>query len=345
MYQFILVLGQILPLKKILILRFSSIGDIVLTSPVIRCLRKRHPEAVIHFLCKTNFATLLEANPYLDKVYHFEKDLQSILPELKKEGYSHIVDLHKNLRSWRLRLSLGVPASSFYKANVAKWLMVNINKAQKPVEHIVQRYMAAVKGLDVFYDGEGLDYFLPESARFYPADLGLDPNNTFITFAIGAAHATKRIPIKKCIAICDAVAEVCPHAIVLLGGRGEQADGEQIKKSSRAQVINCCGQLSLHRSSDAIRQSALVISPDTGMMHIAAAFRRPIVSVWGNTVPGFGMYPFYPEGVQLNSSVEVLGLSCRPCSKIGFAKCPKGHFRCMEEIDIGEVAAAVKRKI
>ncbi len=331
-------------MKKFLLLRFSSIGDIVLTSPVVRCLRKRYPEAEIHFLCKTKFATLLKATPYLDKIYSFEKDFNAVLPQLKAETYDVVIDLHKNLRSLRLRQSLGVTSYAFHKANWAKWLMVNFKVNRLPEEHIVHRYMATVKPLGVVYDGEGLDYFIPEDQKFDGVAFGIAPKEPFIAFAIGAAHATKRLPLAKIKAICG----LLPQKIVLLGGPAEQSVGSEVT-NSYPKVINSCGKLSLHQSADAIRQSSMVITPDTGMMHIAAALRKKIVSIWGNTIPELGMYPFYPKepsksgkALLLSKVVEVNGLSCRPCSKIGFDQCPKGHFKCMENIDIEEVRKGVE---
>jgi len=196
--------------------------------------------------------------------------------------------------------------------------------------------MATVQSLDVNYDGEGLDYFLPENQRFDREHFGLESNENYTVFAIGAAHATKRLPLEKIKAICT----VLSQKVVLLGGPAEQAVGEMVIHSL-PKVINTCGKLSLHQSADAVHQASLVITPDTGMMHIAAAFRKPIVSVWGSTIPEFGMTPFYPDGIQSNENIEVKGLSCRPCSKIGFAKCPKGHFRCMTAIDVEVVRKRV----
>jgi len=331
-------------MKKFLLLRFSSIGDIVLTSPVIRCLRKTYPKAEIHFLCKTKFTSLLEANPYLDKVYGFNKDFQSILPQLKKEGYDVIIDLHKNLRSFRLRQSLKVTSYAFHKANWAKWLMVNFKINQLPKEHIVDRYMDTVKSLGVQYDGEGLDYFIPNDQHFNGSAFGLKSNVPFITFAIGAAHATKRLPLEKIKAICATL----NHQIVLLGGPAEESVGNEVI-NSHPKVINSCGKLNLHQSADALRQSDLLITHDTGMMHIGAAMRKNIVSVWGNTVPEFGMTPFYPDqgftgqkNLFSAKIIEVNELPCRPCSKIGHPQCPKGHFKCMEGIDIESIRRSVE---
>ncbi len=311
---------------KILVLRFSSIGDIVLTSPVVRCLKKQLG-AEIHYLTKTAFAPIWEENPYIDKVFSFPTEITTELTtQLRAEAYDQVIDLHHNLRSLRLKRALGRPAHSFDKLNWEKWLLVRFKIDRMPDTHIVQRYMDTVRHLGVEYDGQGLDYFIPDSAQNLPFAL---PTQDFIAFAIGATHATKRLPEEKIIEICQRQTQ----AVVLLGGKSEQSIGTRIAAAAGPHVINLCAQLSLHQSAWVAKKSQVVFTHDTGLMHIAAALQKPIVSFWGSTVPEFGMWPFYPNGLNLNTTVEVKGLRCRPCSKIGFDRCPKGHFKCMREID------------
>ncbi len=281
---------------------------------------------------------MLQYNPYLDKVWHFGKDFHSLTRALRAENFDYLIDLHKNLRSHRLRHALGVTSYSFPKANLEKWLMVNFKIDWLPRQHIVERYMVAVAPLEVTYDGEGLDCFLPKEAVFERSRFGLDPSKPYIAFAIGAAHATKRLPTEKITEICRQL----PLKTVLIGGPTEQPTGDTIAANTPQNAINACGHLTLHQSADALRQATLVISHDTGMMHLAAALRKKIVSIWGSTIPAFGMRPFFPEGVNNHATIEVRGLSCRPCSKIGYDRCPKGHFKCMTEVDIAEVVRAVK---
>jgi len=319
-------------LQKILVIRFSSIGDIVLTSPVVRCL-KAQTKAEVHFLCKTSFRTILEANPNIDKIYSIKKDVKEVIPQLKAEQYDVIIDLHKNIRSLQIRRALGVKSYSFDKINIEKWLIVNFKINRLPDHHIVDRYMKAVEKLGVKNDGQGLDYFIPSDQEVNLNELAKQLNfgeslQQYTAFAIGAAHATKRLPQEKIIDICKSV----KSPIILLGGPQEQQAGVQISAVAGKHVLNTCGQMSLHQSASLVRQATEVISHDTGMMHIAAAFSKKIYSIWGNTIPEFGMYPYYPYGINNNISVEVKGLSCRPCSKIGAEQCPKGHFRCMKEI-------------
>lgn len=309
--------------KKILIIRFSSIGDIVLTTPVIRCLKEQlSPE--IHYLTKASYLPILEHNPFLDKIYTIRKKVSEVLPKLRKERYDLIIDLHKNLRSWHIRLALfSTPTYSFDKINFAKWLMVNFKINQLPQKHIVDRYMEALSPLEVKNDGQGLSYFLP------PNEEEPDKNKAFIAFAIGAAHSTKRLPSPKIISICKKI----QLPIFLLGGPDVAAEGALIAAEVGPSVQNYCGKCDLHQTARFIRDASKVITHDTGMMHIAAAFQKEIISIWGNTIPEFGMYPYYPKNKQGNKVLEVSNLPCRPCSKIGYAKCPKGHFKCMQEIN------------
>ncbi|MBP6825327.1 MAG: glycosyltransferase family 9 protein [Saprospiraceae bacterium] len=319
---------------KILVLRFSSIGDIVLTTPVVRCL-KQQTGAEVHFLTKTAYEQILLPNPHIDRVFSFQKDVREVLPALQAERYDLVVDLHRNLRSFHVKWSLGRPTRSFDKLNFEKWLLVNTGIDRLPDVHIAERYMQTVRHLGVVYDGQGLDYFIPpeEEVQISGYSTGLSPGN-YVAFVLGATHATKRLPTAKAAKICQQM----DQPVVLLGGKAEEEAARAIVGSK---VVNLCGRLTLHQSASVVRQGAAVLTHDTGMMHIAAAFRKPIVSVWGNTIPKFGMYPLYPTGMDQNSSVEVKGLSCRPCSKIGFDRCPKNHFRCMNDIPDGEILSAI----
>ena len=330
---------------KILVIRFSSIGDIVLTTPVVRGL-KLQLGGEVHFLTKNSFQNLLILNPYIDKVFSIKKNVTEVLPQLKAEQYDYIIDLHKNIRSQQIRWALKAKYFSFDKINLEKWLMVNFKHNRLPSEHIVMRYMKAVEKLGVQYDGGGLDYFFSEGVERFvlPEDFeysfrGAGGLNTYIAFAIGGAHATKRLPVKKIISICKKI----KLPIILLGGKGDATIGEEIVLAinNKQKIYNGCGKLTLDQSAWVVKEAHKVITHDTGMMHIAAAFQKEIVSIWGNTIPEFGMHPFYKKEVNLNTTIQVQELSCRPCSKIGFEKCPKGHFKCMNEIDEEAIEKAI----
>ncbi len=323
--------------KKILVVRFSSIGDIVLTSPVVRCLNEQIG-AEVHFLTKDAFQAIVDPNPFIKKVYSIKNGVSEVISQLKKEAYDYVIDLHKNIRSLQVKMALKTANYSFHKLNFEKWLMVNFKLDRLPNIHIVDRYLATVADLGVKNDGKGLDYFIPAELEIDAAQLIATKLNEkhvkFIVFAIGAAHATKRLPTEKIIEICKRI----NIPVVLLGGPGDRETGEQIQKAVGPPVVNTCGSLKVHESASMIRQAYKVITHDTGMMHIAAAFEKDIISIWGNTIPEFGMYPYYPNGINNNITVEINNLSCRPCSKIGYQKCPKRHFNCMNQINMERVA-------
>jgi ADP-heptose:LPS heptosyltransferase len=150
-------------------------------------------------------------------------------------------------------------------------------------------------------------------------------------------HGTKQIPLERIVHICDGLDE----PVILLGGKREKGMGAEIDRQTGEHVLNTCGRYNINQSASLIRQSRLVITGDTGLMHIAAAFQKKILSVWGHTIPAFGMYPYKPDS---DSKIyEVEGLSCRPCTKIGKKECPKGHFRCMNEIDYEGIIRTAKK--
>ncbi len=324
---------------KILIIRFSSIGDIALTSPVIRCIKQQIKGVELHYLSKKPFLPQLENNPFIDKIHTIEKRISEISALLKKEKFDFIVDLHHNLRSAQVKSLLQKKSKSFSKLNLEKWLMVNLKMNRLPSIHIVDRYFETVKSLGVVNDGKGLDYFIPKSDHIDTETLPTGFQNGYIGFVIGAKHFTKQLPKEKILSIIQKI----DMPVILLGGMEDQEKGNWIEKEFRIQsrklsgsefrILNSCGKYNLNQSASLVKQAKKIITHDTGLMHIAAAFKKEMVSVWGSTIPEFGMYPYYGEFQILNLKSQILNLSCRPCSKIGFSKCPKKHFRCMLEIN------------
>ena len=316
-------------MNKILLIRFSSIGDIVLTTPVVRVLKTQF-DCELHVLTKEKFAFLYEHNPYVDQVHTIQKGVDEVLPELKTIDFDFIVDLQKNLRSSRIKNTLDAPSASFPKLNRQKWMLVNLKINKLPEVHVVDRYFMAVRDLELVNDGKGLDYFIPEDAE---VDLvTVDPvlKDGYIAIAIGGQHITKILPVEKLVPVIDNL----QLPVVLLGDQQDDVRGKEVlQRVQRKDVFNLCGQYTLDQSASLIRQSAAVISNDTGLMHIAAAFKKPVVSVWGNTIPEFGMYPYMPGYPELSVIAEVKDLSCRPCSKLGYKRCPVRHFKCMRKQD------------
>ncbi len=336
---------------KILIIRFSSIGDIVLTTPVVRCLRKKYPNAELHFLVKEKFKNTLGNNPYLDKIISFEGDLRDTVLELLQEEYDYAIDLQNSFRSlnitamMRQAFNSKVKVFKVQKINIRKFIYTKLKINGLPDKSIVERYFAAAKKLGVVNDGQGLDYFIPDEDKIDPKDLPMSHSAGYLSFVVGGTKFTKKMPLEKWADLCKQI----DYPIIIQGGPEDKQFGDELAKVDPIRIYNSCGKFSLHESADIIRYAKVVVTHDTGLMHIAAAFKRKIISIWGNTTPSFGMFPYYgynnlksniaPESVMIESSK----VGCRPCSKIGYDKCPKGHFKCMEKIDIGQIESAVQK--
>ena len=312
-------------MTKFLILRFSSIGDIVLTTPVIRCLKQQYPEAEVHYATKKSYKTLLENNSYIDKIFVLEKGLNELVKFLKSERYDYIIDLHNNLRTTIIKLRLGVKSFSFDKLNLQKWLLVKFKKNLMPNVHIVDRYMKTVESLGIKNDNKGLDYFIPEKDEI-PLDwLPENFRNGYAVYAIGGQHETKKLPLNKMIELCQTI----KLPLVFIGGKEDTIISNQLSVISKDfPIFDTCGKCNLNQSASIIRNSKIVYTHDTGMMHVASALKKKVISIWGNTVPAFGMYPYQTD----YEVIENKDLNCRPCSKIGYKKCPLGHFKCMNDL-------------
>lgn len=320
-------------MKKILIIRFSSIGDIVLTTPVIRCIKQQVKDVEIHYLTKISFKSILANNSYITKVHTIEKSASEIINDLKKENFDFIIDLHNNIRSLQIKTALRKPSSTFKKLNFKKWLLVNFKINKMPELHVVERYLQAAKPLGIINDNKGLDYFIPAKDEVNINTLPVSHQHGYIGFVIGAKHATKQLPLEKIISICKKLHQ----PIVLLGGKEDAQNAFIIEKAVGSNIYNACGKYNLNQSASLVQQAKKIITHDTGLMHIAAAFKKEIISVWGNTVPALGFSPYLPAAD--SKVVEVKNLPCRPCSKIGYDKCPKGHFKCMMLIDEESIVA------
>ncbi len=322
---------------KFLILRFSSIGDIVLTTPVVRCLKQQVTGAEVHYATKKAYASLLEDNPYIDKRHYLEESLPALVKQLRAERFDYVIDLHQNLRTSLIKLQLGVKSYSFEKLNLNKWLLVRFKINTLPDLHIVDRYLATVLPLGVSNDGKGLDYYIPYKDQVELNWLPPTHQTGYVAYAIGGQHATKKLPVERMIELCRKI----DYPVILLGGKEDQEAGELIETTlGSAHIYNACGRYNLNQSASLVQGARIVFSHDTGLMHIAAAFKKKVYSIWGNTTPAFGMYPYKTPYVVLENNK----LACRPCSKIGYAKCPQGHFKCMNDISFDFEITELKRQ-
>ncbi|MGV3528524.1 MAG: glycosyltransferase family 9 protein [Flavisolibacter sp.] len=331
---------------KFLIIRFSSIGDIVLTTPVIRCLKQQVPDAEVHFLVKPQFKTVVAPNPYIDKIHELQPDWDAIIAALQAEKFDYVIDLHHNLRTLRVKRALKVPSFAFNKLNIEKFIFVKLKWNVMPQVHIIDRYLETVKPFGVRNDGAGMDYFIPKEEEVPIQDIPTSHQAGFIAMVIGASFYTKKLPVEKLQELCQKI----NYPVILLGAKEEFAEGEVIRNASPGNVYNACGKFSLHESADLVRKSKLVIAHDTGLMHIAAALKKPVIAVWGSTTPSFGMVPYYGDRFLMRhpspyDNAQVHKLWCRPCTKMGRHKCPQGHFKCMKKMDIDYIVERARMRL
>lgn len=333
-------------MPKILVIRFSSIGDIVLASPVFRCLKKQVPGAEIHFATKQNFRLVTIANPYIDRFFYLNNDLHSLLDALKAEEYDYVIDLHKNFRSYKIKKALKRKSFTIRKLSVEKFLLTKLNIDVMPNLHITRRSLDAVAPLGVIDDGLGLDYFIPAEDAVKEHDLPHSHLAGFVALVIGASYNTKKLPVHKLQELCKKL----EYPIILLGGKEDAAGGAEIAAVDDVKIYNACGKFNLNESADLVRQSKLVISHDTGLQYIACAFNKPVMAIWGATSPALDVEPYYGSLFMAAQQMPIyeniyLDLSCQPCSKYGTARCPLEHFNCMEKQDIDAIVTKVMSRL
>jgi ADP-heptose:LPS heptosyltransferase len=319
---------------KIIVVRFSSIGDIVLTSPVLRALATQCPGAEVHVATKACYTDLVRYSPHVAKVHGLQDNWHSFVAALRQERFDVLIDLHGSLRSWRLAQALRVTRHVYAKRAVKRWTLVRFKLDLLRGEHVVSRYFEAVRCLDIVDDGEGLELHVPPSRAVDRATLPATHRDGYTVLAIGATHATKRLPVHKLVALAREVR----NPIVLVGGEGEVAAARAVTAAVGDRLYDAVGRFDLLGSASLIRGADAVIAHDSAAMHMASALRRPLVSVWGGTVPALGMGPYPQVPRPTVRFAQVQGLDCRPCCKIGRPACPRGHFACMERQDVAEIA-------
>lgn len=321
--------------RKILIIRLSSIGDVVLTSPIVRSLHGCYPETELHFITKAAYAALLEEHPLLTKVHRFEGDMNATIDALRAEKFDFVLDLHRNIRSRIIKSRLGLPSATYSKDRWPVLLYTRFKIGQLPQVHTVERYARALKTLDCQLDGGPLELHLPTEAHEM-ADKIL--NRYFkappVGVVLGGKYATKRWPVEYFAELLNELGK----PVLLLGGPDEQDAAAELKGQLKVSHLDTVGQYDLILSAALVKRCHYLITHDTGLMHIGAAFGIPLFTLWGNTVPELGFYPWKAQAVNL----QVEGLRCRPCTKLGHDKCPKGHFKCMLELKPEKVLKAIR---
>jgi ADP-heptose:LPS heptosyltransferase len=309
---------------KILVIRFSSIGDILLTFPVVESLRHQYPDAEIHFLTKPSNKAVLELLSNKVEPRFLQDTLVQTAKQLSGERYDLVIDLHNNLRTFLLQVLLMKGAwHRFRKLNFQKWLFTTFKWNTLPKVHVVDRYAQAASVSLASVTLSVSDTINGEESL----------PSTYVAWVLGATFSTKQFPLSKLIETIERL----EMPIVLLGGEMENSLANSLQAHFPS-LISLVGKTSLSEAALVLSKAKVVVTNDTGLMHLAAFYAKPMVCLWGNTVPAFGMYPCQSAPV---FHAQVSDLSCRPCSKIGHNTCPKGHFACMLKQDSGVISEQI----
>jgi heptosyltransferase-2 len=329
---------------NILLVRFSAIGDILLLTPLVRALRRKHPDARLTVVTRTGFAPLLERNPRISEVIGWDPltSLSDLGRRLRELPFTHRLDLHDSVRSRLLRWHAGGPCTTYPKHRLARAALIHTHRdLYRDRRHVAERYFDAARGLEVTPDGGSLEMFLSradlEAAEGFLTARGLGRSRQLIAVAPGAAHFTKRWPTHHWMALVRRLVEA-GNDVIVLGGPQDLAIGEAVAAAGGESAATAAGAFDLPGSAALLKRTRALVSGDTGLMHLATAVETPVIALFGPTVEQFGFFPY-----RAKSAVLQRELSCRPCSAHGGPRCPLKHHRCLQDLQPGDVLEALRR--
>ncbi len=321
--------------KKILVIRFSSLGDVLLTSALLKSIKENFPEAEVHYLTKQNFAEVIRFNPNVNKIIEVDNDidfaaLRKFKAELKSDGYDLIIDAHNSLRSFYLKLFLNAGKLTFKKYSFRKFLLVKFMiNLMKDLPSVTVRYCNIIPQNKYIYSLPEIqtDDISKSNIEKLLRGLNLSENKKLICIAPSSAHFTKTYPAEYYIQLINKF-DSDKYTFLLIGKGKDRDNISKIKSQTGTNVIDLCDKLSVLELAELIKKCSVFICGDTGPMHIAEAVNTKLIMIAGSSVKEFGFYPQNENAVVLENN----NLKCRPCSHIGRNECPMGHFKCMKEI-------------
>lgn len=322
--------------QKFLLVLDGPLEDIILSTPLIRALKTRWQETEVDYVTHPDFVPVLTENPYINRVVSRRE-----VAWLKQQSYDRMIDLQNDGDSWLLTWQLKIPCYRYKSRKLKTWLK-RLWRKDTVQTHQAEQYLQVVPDLNLERDRLGLDFFIPQSQIINLKDLPEGHQKEYVVFAINARYATRKLPVKRMIELCDKINK----PIILLGEEEDKENGERLTRffdrdggyqdyepglaelNKKTVIFNGCGRFNIHQQASLIKQSRAVFCYDHFQMHIAAACGKETFCIWGNTAPRFGYYPYQTKFTVLENNK----LNCRPCSTTGFSRCPKGHFKCMEEM-------------
>jgi len=325
--------------EKILIIRLSSIGDIILSFPLIMGLKDKHPDCEIDYLVAKKYRDLLyPVSQMLNNILTFNKNrgdsrLIKFRKKIKQNNYDWILDLHNKPRSWILTI---FPASKTFRVNkyqIKRWLYIKFGWGYYPEIPVYQKYFNTVP--EVIQ--ETGNWYLKDcrnraiKSKLYDKYPGLNQNKPVILIFPGAKHKTKQWPLPRYLKLINKIIKETDWIVIL---SGDQKDAKDVSRQfDNERIVNACGKYNLIETMCLVSLCDIVISNDSGPMHMASVFHKPQIAIFGSTVPRFGFKPYNDKA----TIIENKNLKCRPCSHLGYDKCPRSHFQCMRAITVSRI--------
>ena len=328
---------------NILVVRFSSIGDLILATPLLRAIRARHPQGRITVVVREDMADTLRNNPRIDELVAWRRgsSLLDLARGLRAQRWTHRLDLHDSLRSHLLRRLVGGRWTSYPKHRIRRKLLIATHGTHGGhLGHVAERYFAAARDLDVTPDGGPAEFFTTATADAQAAEFlaqhGLGGDRPLVALAPGAAHFTKRWPRHHWLALAGQLSRT--HDIVIVGGAAERDITAEMVAAAGGRAASAAGRYTLDGTAALLKRAGSLIVGDTGVLHLATAVGTPVIGLYGPTIEAFGFFPYAAPAVTLQYA-----LGCRPCSSQGGPACPLGHHNCLGLMMPDEVLDAVRR--
>lgn len=323
---------------KVLILQLSTASDVVLTTPLVRLI-KIQLDAEVHILVNQENQGLLSNNPYIDEVYT-HKSWSNSFRILKGQKFNSTIDLNRSSGTLLISFFISGKVYSLKQQRIKHWLLSTFKLNLLSTSHLVDRQIKLVSSLGINMDNLGVDYFIPEKDIVENSWLPESHQAGYAALIIHSDFATKKLPVKRLIELCDRINK----PVVLIGKEEDREVSRQVEDffrpgtaeeekeieslNKKTAIFNACGKFNVNQMASLIEKANWVFSYDSEFMHIAAAFKKSIFSIWGNTLPEYGKYPFRTQF----TIFENKKINCRPCSRKGHTKCPKRHFKCMNDL-------------
>ena len=338
-------------MKKILFIRLSSLGDVVLTESTIRLAKEYFPDCEIHFLTKPVYTKLVESFEGVSKVYAWVEK-PSIFISLRKEIYDFVIDLHNKFNTFLIKLILCRKTITYNKQRFDRWLMTQRMTTER-IDSVVWNYLDVLKKVvpsdkgninidkilmnKTFYPKLRVEKYIVDAVRDKFMSYNVPLDQYLIGIFPGAKHDTKRYPIERIINLIIDVPDHWKCSFVFLGDWTDKEHTNKIRLLSEIKFYDLVGAFSVEQLVGAVSMLDVVISNDSGPMHLAAALRKPQIAIFGATHTKLGFRPLNDKAVVLQADIR-----CQPCSLHGGKTCKRGTFKCMRDISSDEVFSVFK---